>query len=92
MTEQIDGTIMNNNGQVSCNKSIVLSIVSLATKEITGVAGMDSRFTSKLRDKFSTNYFEGVKIKFTNIKTKSTNYKQIYCWQLCYHKYHKQIF
>lgn len=68
MSEQIDKAVVNNNGQVSCNKSIVLSIISLATKEITGVASMDSRFTSKVKDKFCSNYFEGAKIKFVNKK------------------------
>lgn len=68
MSEQADRAMINNNGQVSCNKSIVLSIISLATKEITGVASMDTRFCSKVKDKFCTNYFEGARIKFVNKK------------------------
>ena len=56
----------SNDGLVYCNKSNILSIISLATKEITGVASMDNRFASKLKDKFSSNYYNGAKIKFVS--------------------------
>ena len=51
-------------GYVYCNKSNILSIISLATKEITGVAGMDDRIANKIKDKFMANYYNGVYIKF----------------------------
>jgi len=51
------------NNEIVCNKSILLSIISLATKEITGVADMDNRLYSRIKDKFCSNYFEGAKVK-----------------------------
>jgi uncharacterized alkaline shock family protein YloU len=56
--------IIDNNGETVCNRSILLSIISLATKEISGVASMDNRLLSKVRRLFSHNYFEGVSIKY----------------------------
>ena len=46
------------------DKSILLSIISLATKEISGVASMDTRIISKIKDKLSSKYFEGAKISY----------------------------
>lgn len=58
--ELATGTIMDNN--------ILLSIISLATKEISGVARMDNRFRSRVKDKFCSNYFEGAKIGYDKKK------------------------
>ncbi len=53
----------NQRGRVSYNKTILLSIINLAAKEISGVAGLCTNFGgSKLGKLFSTNYYEGVKI------------------------------
>ncbi len=52
----------NNKGKVSCNRDILLSIVSLATKEITGVSCLCANFGNGLKKLFSNNYTEGVKI------------------------------
>ena len=52
----------NNKGKVSCNRDILLSIVSLATKEITGVSCLCANFGNGLKKIFSNNYTEGVKI------------------------------
>ncbi len=53
----------NQRGRVSYNKTILLSIINLAAKEISGVAGLCTNFGgSKLGRLFSTNYYEGVKI------------------------------
>ncbi len=53
----------NQRGRVSYNKTILLSIINLAAKEINGVAGLCTNFGgSKLGRLFSTNYYEGVKI------------------------------
>lgn len=58
--EQINS---NQHGRVSYNKTILLSIINLAAKEISGVAGLCTNFGgSKLGRLFSTNYYEGVKI------------------------------
>ena len=55
-----------NDGLVYCNKNNILSIISLATKEITGVASMDNRVGSRFKDKLLSNYYDGAKIKFIN--------------------------
>ena len=52
----------SNKGKVSCNRDILLSIVSLATKEITGVSCLCANFGNGLKKLFSNNYTEGVKI------------------------------
>lgn len=52
----------NNKGKVSCNRDILLSIVSLATKEITGVSCLCANFGNGLKKMFSNNYTQGVKI------------------------------
>ncbi|MBQ7977297.1 MAG: Asp23/Gls24 family envelope stress response protein [Clostridia bacterium] len=54
-------------GRVSYNKAILLSIINLSAKEISGVASLCENFGgSKLGKIFSSNYYEGVKI--TNTK------------------------
>ena len=50
----------NNKGKVSCNRDILLSIVSLATKEITGVSCLCANFGNGLKKLFSNNYTQGV--------------------------------
>ncbi len=55
-------TSKNNKGKVSCNRDILLSIVSLATKEINGVSCLCANFGNGLKKIFSNNYTEGVKI------------------------------
>jgi len=53
-------------GLVTYNKNILLSIISLAAKEISGVASLCSNFGSNVFKKiFSNNYCEGVKITHT---------------------------
>ncbi len=57
----------NNQGRVSYNKTILLSIINLAAKEISGVAGLCTNFGgSKFGKLFSTNYYEGVKVQDTS--------------------------
>ena len=36
------------NGKVSCNRNILLSIVTLAAKEVNGVAGLVENYNSKI--------------------------------------------
>ena len=60
---------MNGSGQgrVSYNKAILLSIINIAAKEISGVSSLCANFGgSALGRIFSSNYYEGVKV--TNIK------------------------
>lgn len=49
-------------GKVTCNKNILLSIISLATKEIAGVSSLCDSFGDGLKRAFSNNYTNGVKI------------------------------
>jgi uncharacterized alkaline shock family protein YloU len=49
-------------GYVFYNKSILLSIINLAAKEIAGVSRLNNSFASKISKLFSNNFYEGVKI------------------------------
>lgn len=53
-----------NKGKLTCNKKILCSIVSLATREISGVSGLKSNFKSKFLNLFSSEKVPGVLIKF----------------------------
>ena len=53
-------------GSVNTNKNIILSIINLATKEISGVASLASNFGSGIKKLFSENYYEGVKVNYIN--------------------------
>ena len=52
------------NGRVYCDKSIMLSIINLAAKEISGVSALCNKFASGIKRFFSSNYFEGVKVSY----------------------------
>ena len=58
----------NDDGKVFCGKNIMLSIINLAAKEISGVASLCKNFASKFKRMFSHNYFEGVKVSYTQSK------------------------
>ena len=58
----------NDDGKVYCGKNIMLSIINLAAKEISGVASLCKNFASKFKRMFSHNYFEGVKVSYTQSK------------------------
>ncbi len=50
-------------GLVTYNKNILLSIINLAAKEISGVASLCANFGGSIFKKmFSSNYYEGVHI------------------------------
>lgn len=53
-----------NKGKLTCNKKILCSIVSLATREISGVSSLKSNFKSKFLNLFSSEKVPGVLIKF----------------------------
>ena len=59
-TEIATGTVLD--------KNILLSIISLATKEISGVASMDNRLRSRIKDKLCSNYFEGARVTYNKKK------------------------
>ncbi|MCL2540679.1 MAG: Asp23/Gls24 family envelope stress response protein [Firmicutes bacterium] len=54
---------VESSGKVSYNKNILLSVINLAAKEISGVAGLCRNFGgSWLGKKMSGNYCEGVRV------------------------------
>ena len=55
----------SDDGKVYCGKNIMLSIINLSAKEISGVASLCPNFASKFKRFFSSNYFEGVKVSHT---------------------------
>ncbi|MCL2771446.1 MAG: Asp23/Gls24 family envelope stress response protein [Firmicutes bacterium] len=54
----------NEKGKVAVDKTILLSVIHLATKEISGVAGMGEAFSVKLRNKSKTSQYDGVKVNY----------------------------
>lgn len=58
----------NEAGKVYCGKNIMLSIINLSAKEISGVASLSNNFVSRFKRMLSSNYFEGVKISYTQSK------------------------
>ena len=53
-----------NKGKVTYNKNILLSIINLATKEISGVSSLCDNFGSGIKKLFSNNYTNGVKVEY----------------------------
>ena len=53
-----------NQGKITCNKNILLSIINLATKEISGVAGLTKKSSNPFRKIFSKKGFDGVEVQF----------------------------
>lgn len=51
-------------GKITCNRSILLSIIDLATREICGVSGLASSFKSKVSSLFSKNKNPSVRVRF----------------------------
>jgi uncharacterized alkaline shock family protein YloU len=61
------GSVKNttNKGKVHFNKNILLSIINLAAKEISGVSKLTESFGSQISKIFSNKFYEGVKITYT---------------------------
>ncbi len=58
-----DVSNIQSNGKTTYNKNILLSIINLATKEVSGVSSMCTNFGASWFVKmFSNNYYEGVKV------------------------------
>lgn len=53
-----------NKGKLTCNKKILCSIVSLATREVSGVSSLKSNLKCKFLNLFSSEKVPGVLIKF----------------------------
>ena len=58
----------SDDGKVYCSKNIMLSIINLSAKEISGVASLSNKFMGRFKRLFSHNYFEGVKVSYTQSK------------------------
>ena len=56
----------SNSGKITCNKNILLSIISLATKEISGVASLSNKFKNPISKLFTKKSFDGVRAEFNN--------------------------
>ena len=56
---------LTNKGKVFCNKNILLTVINLAAKEISGVSRLCDSFASQISKIFSNNFYEGVKIAYT---------------------------
>lgn len=51
-------------GKLSCDKKILLSIISLATEEINGVSMLKDSFSSKFKNFFKKTKFPGIQVHF----------------------------
>lgn len=65
-------------GDVSFNKDIILSVIRLATNEISGVSSLAESFGSTLKRWFNNNYNEGVKIYYNNTRVGVHVYINVY--------------
>lgn len=54
---------VNNKGKITCDRKILLSIISLAAKEISGVSELVDTPTTKLKRIVNKNDSKGVKLK-----------------------------
>ncbi len=54
---------VNNKGKITCDRKILLSIISLAAKEISGVSELVDTPTTKLKRIINKNDSKGVKLK-----------------------------
>ncbi len=52
-------------GKITCDRNILLSIISLATKEISGVASLEDSFWMKMKRLFNKSDSTGVRIKMS---------------------------
>lgn len=51
-------------GKLTCNRNILYSIISLATNEISGVAGINKKSQCFLFKIFQNKSFSGIKVKY----------------------------
>ncbi len=60
---QLYSELGEDKGKITCDRNILLSIISLATKEISGVSSLQDSFSMKLKKLFSKSDSTGVKLK-----------------------------
>ena len=65
LVAELNNHMQENKGKITCNRKILLSIISLATKEINGVSALQDCFSMKLKRIFTRSDNTGVKIKFS---------------------------
>lgn len=63
MAEERD-VASRNKGKITCDRKILLSIINLATKEISGISRMAGNLPQKVKNAFTKNTQDGVRIKF----------------------------
>lgn len=61
--EHMDEMMYNNKGKVTCDRKILLSIISLATKEINGVSDLVDTPSTAIKSFFRNTDSKGVKLK-----------------------------
>lgn len=62
---ELDENLYENRGKITCDRKILLSIISLAAKEISGVSELVDTPGIKLKSMFNKNDSKGVKLKVT---------------------------
>ena len=60
---EMENGLNNNKGKITCDRKILLSIISLAAKEISGVSELVDTPTTKLKRIINKNDSKGVKLK-----------------------------
>lgn len=60
---EMEENLNNNKGKITCDRKILLSIISLAAKEINGVSELVDTATTKFRRFFNKNDSKGVKLQ-----------------------------
>ena len=58
--------LQENKGKITCDRNILLSIISLATKEISGVSSLQDSFAMKIKKLFTKADSTGVKLKVSS--------------------------
>ena len=61
---EMEDYLKDNKGKITCDRKILLSIISLATKEISGVSELVDTPETKIKRFFNKNDSKGVKVKF----------------------------
>lgn len=63
---ELNNHLQENKGKITCNRKILLSIISLATKEISGVSALQDNFSMKFKRLFTKSDNTGLKLKVSN--------------------------
>ncbi|MBQ3494523.1 MAG: Asp23/Gls24 family envelope stress response protein [Clostridia bacterium] len=63
---EINNQMQENKGKITCDRNILVSIISLATKEISGVTALQDCFSMKFKRFFTKAENTGVKLKFAS--------------------------